>query len=84
MHYEAKPRWHFRCTVVTLTCSEKNADRFLSSISIITPGKYCSIRAGAIPKLLAMLNNNSSELVANALKVENASMRWEKTVSRFV
>jgi len=39
------------------------------SISIITPGKYCTIKAGAIPKLLAMLENESSELVVNALKV---------------
>ena len=42
---------------------------FHFSISIITPGKYCTIKAGAIPKLLAMLNNESSELVVNALKV---------------
>ncbi|CAF4332962.1 unnamed protein product, partial [Rotaria magnacalcarata] len=28
----------------------------LSIICIITPGKYCTIKAGAIPKLLAMLN----------------------------
>jgi len=39
------------------------------SICIITPGKYCTIKAGAIPKLLAMLENDSSELVVNALKV---------------
>ncbi len=39
------------------------------SISIITPGKYCTIKAGAIPKLLAMLKNESSEVVVNALKV---------------
>lgn len=40
------------------------------SICIITPGKYCTIKAGAIPKLLAMLNNESSELIVNALKVK--------------
>jgi len=43
--------------------------RILFSISIITPGKYATIRADAIPKLLTMLNDESTELIVNALKV---------------
>jgi hypothetical protein len=41
----------------------------LFSIAIITPGKYCTIKAGAIPKLLALLKTDSTELIVNALKV---------------
>ena len=40
-----------------------------SRISITTKGKYAAVEAGCIPKLIPLLNDTSSEVRLNAVKV---------------
>ncbi len=47
---------------------------FFSMISITTKGKYAAIEAGAIPRLVAILQDPSSEVRLNSLKVSIANV----------
>jgi hypothetical protein len=41
----------------------------INAIAITTPGKYSCIKAGAIPNVIPLIDDDLSEMRVNALKV---------------